>query len=112
MDRHNPIDWENVVLNLNYIRNVLMHFTGSIDYLCNSKLNGYNLDINEKQFDLDIEMLCITIKEIGENKFDIIGGIEVYDDAGFLVNKFSMKEIKKNYREYRNSITEHRLSNL
>ena len=112
MERHNPINWENVVHNLNYIKNVLMHFSGSIDYLCNSKLMGHNLDLNEKQFDLNIEMLCVTIKEIGENKFGIVGSIEIYDDAGFFCKKFSMEEIKQNYREYRNSITEHRLSNL
>ena len=112
MERYNPINWENVVHSLNYIRNVLMHFSGSIDYLCNSKLMGHNLDLNEKQFDLNFEMLCVTIKEIGENKFGIVGSIEIYDDAGFFFKKFSMEEIKQNYREYRNSITEHRLSNL
>jgi hypothetical protein len=89
-----------------------MHFSGSIDYLCDSKLMGHNLDLNEKQFDLNFEMLCVTIKEIGENKFGIVGSIEIYDDAGFFFKKFSMEEIKQNYREYRNSITEHRLSNL
>jgi hypothetical protein len=89
-----------------------MHFSGSIDYLCDSKLMGHNLDLNEKQFDLNFEMLCVTIKEIGENKFGIVGSIEIYDDAGFFCKKFSMEEIKQNYREYRNSITEHRLSNL
>ena len=123
MERYNPINWENVVHTLNYIRNTLMHFSGSIEYLCNNKLMGHNLDLNEKQFDLNVEMLCLTIKEVDskclggaknvrENKFDIVGSIEVYDDAGFLVNNFSMEDIKKNYREYRNSITEHRLSNL
>lgn len=112
MERHNPINWENVVHSLNYIRNVLMHFSGSIEYLCDSKLMGHNLDLNEKQFDLNFEMLCVTIKEIGENKFGIVGSIEIYDDAGFFCKKFSMEEIKQNYREYRNSITEHRLSNL
>jgi hypothetical protein len=89
-----------------------MHFSGSIDYLCDNKLMGHNLDLNEKQFDLNYEMLCVTIKEIGENKFGIVGSIEIYDDAGFFCKKFSMEEIKQNYREYRNSITEHRLSNL
>ena len=112
MERYNPINWENVVHSLNYIRNILMHFSGSIEYLCDSKLMGHNLDLNEKQFDLNFEMLCVTIKEIGENKFGIVGSIEIYDDAGFPCNKFSMEEIKQNYREYRNSITEHRLSNL
>lgn len=112
MERYNPINWENVVHTLNYIRNTLMHFSGSIEYLCNNKLMGHNLDLNEKQFDLNIEMLCLTIKEIGENKFGIVGSIEIYDDAGFFCKKFSMEEIKQNYREYRNSITEHRLSNL
>lgn len=112
MERCNPINWENVVHSLNYIKNVLMHFSGSIDYLCDNKLMGHNLDLNEKQFDLNFKMLCVTIKEIGENKFGIVGSIEIYDDAGFFCKKFSMEEIKQNYREYRNSITEHRLSNL
>jgi hypothetical protein len=100
-----------------------MHFSGSIEYLCDSKLMGHNLDLNEKQFDLNFEMLCVTIKEVDSqdlggtknvraNKFDIVGSIEIYDDAGFFCKKFSMEEIKQNYREYRNSITEHRLSNL
>lgn len=123
MERYNPINWENVVHSLNYIRNVLMHFSGSIEYLCDSKLMGHNLDLNEKQFDLNFEMLCVTIKEVDSkdlggtknvraNKFEIVGSIEIYDDAGFFVKNFSMEEIKQNYREYRNSITEHRLSNL
>ena len=112
MERHNPINWENVVHNLNYIRNVLMHFSGSIDYLCNNKLMGHNLDLNEKQFDINFEMLCLTIKEVSENKFDIVGSVEVYDDEGLLTYKFSMEEIKKNYREYRNDITNYNLSKL
>lgn len=112
MERCNPINWENVVHSLNYIKNTLMHFSGSIEYLCNNKLMGHNLDLNEKQFDLNFEMLCVTIKEIGENKFGIVGSIEIYDDAGFPSGLFSMEDIKKNYREYRNSITEHRLSKL
>lgn len=123
MERHNPINWENVVHNLNYIRNVLMHFSGSIDYLCNNKLMGHNLDLNERQFDLNFEMLCLTIKEVDskdlggaknvrENKFDIVGSIEIYDDEGLFAYKFSMEEIKKNYREYRNNITNYNLSNL
>lgn len=128
MERHNPINWENVVHNLNYIRTVLMHFSGSIDYLCNNKLMGHNLDLNERQFDLNFEMLCLTIKEVGseelggtkkggtknvrENKFDIVGSIEIYDDEGLFAYKFSMEEIKKNYREYRNNITNHNLLNL
>lgn len=123
MERHNPINWENVVHNLNYIKSVLMHFSGSIDYLCNNKLMGHNLDLNERQFDLNLEMLCITIKEVDskclggaknvrENKFDIVGTIEIYDDAGFHIKNFSMEEIKKNYREYRNDITNYNLLNL
>lgn len=123
MERHNPINWENVVHNLNYIRNVLMHFSGSIDYLCNNKLMGHNLDLNEKQFDLNFEMLCLTIKEVDsedlggaknvrKNKFDIVGSIEIYDDEGLFAYKFSMEEIKKNYREYRNDITNYNLSKL
>ena len=128
MERHNPINWENVVHNLNYIKNVLIHFSGSIDYLCNNKLMGHNLDLNEKQFDLNLEMLCLTIKEVGseelggtknggtkklrKNKFDIVGSIEIYDDAGNFINSFSMEEIKKNYREYRDNITNYNLSKL
>lgn len=112
MERHNPINWENVVHNLNYIKNVLMHFSGSIDYLCNSKLMGHNLDLNEKQFDLNFEMLCLTIKEVGENKFGIVGSVEIYDDEGLFAYKFSMEEIKKNYREYRDDITNYNLSKL
>lgn len=123
MTRHNPINWENVVHNLDYIKNVLIHFSGSIDYLCNNKLMGHNLDLNEKQFDLNLEMLCLTIKEVGskdlggaknvrENKFDIVGSIEIYDDIGNFINSFSMEEIKKNYREYRDNITNYNLSKL
>lgn len=100
-ERHNPINWENIVTSLYYIKNVLMHFSGSIEYLCNNKLMGNKLDLNEKQFELEFENLCVTIKEIGENKFDIVDCIEIYDDAGFFVNTFSMEEINKNYREYR-----------
>jgi hypothetical protein len=68
-------------------------------------------------------MLCLTIKEVDskdlggtenvrENKFDIVGSVEIYDDEGLFAYKFSMEEIKKNYREYRNNITNHNLSNL
>jgi hypothetical protein len=84
---------------------------------------GHNLDLNEKQFDLNFEMLCITIKEVDRKnlggiknvsvcKYDIVGSIEIYDDEGLFAYKFSMEEIKKNYREYRNNITNHNLSNL
>lgn len=123
MTRHETINWENVVHNLDYIKSVLIHFSGSIDYLCNNKLMGHNLDLNEKQFDLNFEMLCLTIKEVDskylggaknvrENKFDIVGSIEIYDDAGNFINSFSMEEIKENYREYRNYITNYNLQNL
>lgn len=123
MTRHETINWENVVHNLNYIKNVLMHFSGGIYYLCNYKLMGHNLDLFKKQFDLNFEMLCITIKEVDRKniggsknvsvcKYDIVGSVEVYDDAGNFINSFSMEEIKKNYREYRDNITNYNLSNL
>ena len=116
------IDWEEVVHNLNYIKNVLMHYSGDIDYLCNYKLMGHNLDLNERQFDLNLEMLCLTIKEVDskclggaknvrENKFDIVGGIEIYDDE-FLVCTLTMAEIKEKYIEYRNPKTNQEISNL
>ena len=109
--RRNSINWEEVVHNLNYIKNVLMHYSGSIDYLCNYKLMCHNLNLNEKEFDLNYGCICVTIKEVEECKFDIVGGIEIYDDE-FLVCTLTMVEIKEKYIEYRNHKTNQEISNL
>lgn len=95
MERHNPINWENVVHNLNYIKNVLMHFSGSIDYLCNSKLMGHNLDLNEKQFDLNYRSVCVTIKEV-DGAYQIIGNVEVYDGEGHFITILPIEKIVDN----------------
>ena len=105
------IDWEKVVHNLNYIKNVLIHYSGDIDYLCNYKLMGHNLILNEKEFDFNYDCVCVTIKEVEECKFDIVGGIEIYDDE-FLVCTLTMAEIKEKYIEYRNHKTNQEISNL
>ena len=106
------IDWEKVVFNLNYIRNELIHFSGSIEFLCNNKLMGHNLDLINKQFDLNIDCICITIKEVEEHKFDIVGMIEVYNNEGQHIDNYSMEEIKHNYKKYRKYKTSKMLENL
>ena len=110
--RNNGIDWERVVFNLNYIKTELMHFSGSIEYLCNNKLTGHNLDLTNKQFDLNFDCLCVTIKEVAECKFEIVGSIEIYDDAGNHILSQTMAEIKKKYIEYRNNNTNKEIENL
>lgn len=110
--RNEGIDFEKVIFNLNYIKSVLLHFSGSVEYLCNSKLMGHNLDLNERQFDLNFDCLCVTIKEVAEHKFEIVGGIEIYDDAGNHINTYTMGQIKKSYIEYRNGVTNNELKNL
>ena len=108
----NDIDWEKVVFNLNCIKNWLMHFSGSIEYLCNNKLMGHNLDLTNRQFDLNFDCLCVTIKEVAEHKFEIVGSIEIYDDAGNHIISQTMAEIKKKYIEYRNNNTNKEIENL
>lgn len=110
--RNEGIDFEKVVFNLNYIKNVLMHFSGSIEYLCDNKLMGHNLDLTNKQFDLNFDCICVTIKEVAEHKFEIVGGIEIYDDAGNHINTYTMEQIKKSYIEYRNNNTNKEIENL
>ena len=88
-----------------------MHYSGSIDYLCNFKLMGHNLNLNENEFDLNFDCICVTIKEVADNKFDIVGGIEIYDDE-FLVCTLTMAEIKEKYIEYRNYKTNQEIANL
>lgn len=88
-----------------------MHYSGDIDYLCNYKLMGHNLNLNEKEFDFNYDCICVTIKEVEECKFDIVGGIEIYDDE-FLVCTLTMAEIKEKYIEYRNHKTNQEISNL
>ena len=106
------VDWEKVIFNLNYIKNVLMHFSGSLAFLCKDKLMGHNLDLDERQFDLNFDCLCVTIKEVAEHKFEIVGGIEIYDDAGNHINTYTMEQIKKSYIEYRNNNTNKEIENL
>lgn len=96
----NGIDLDKVVFIINYIKNVLMHFSGSIEYLCNNKLMGHNLDLANKQFDLNFDCICVTIKEVAEHKFEIVGSIEIYDDAGNHIISQTMAEIKKKYIKY------------
>ena len=110
--RNEGIDFEKVVFNLNYIKNVLMHFNGSLAFLCEKKLMGHNLDLTNKQFDLNFDNLCVTIKEEGERIYHIVGGIEIYDDAGNHINTYTMEQIKKSYIEYRNGVTNNELKNL
>ena len=110
--RNEGIDFEKVIFNLNYIKNVLMHFSGSIEYLCDNKLMGHNLDLTNKQFDLNFDCICVTIKEVAEHKFEIVGGIEIYDDAGNHINTYTMEQIKKSYIEYRNNNTNKEIENL
>lgn len=110
--RNEGIDFEKVVFSLNYIKNVLMHFNGSLAFLCKDKLMGYNLDLDERQFDLNFDCLCVTIKEVAEHKFEIVGGIEIYDDAGNHINTYTMEQIKNFYIEYRNGVTNNELKNL
>lgn len=88
-----------------------MRYSGSIDYLCNFKLMGHNLNLNENQFDLNYGCICVTIKEVEECKFDIVGSIEIYDDE-FLVCILTMAEIKEKYIEYRNHKANQEISNL
>ena len=110
--RNEGIDFEKVVFNLNYIKNVLMHFNGSLAFLCKNKLMGHNLDLTNRQFDLNFDCLCVTIKEVAERKFEIVGGIEIYDDAGNHINTYTMGQIKKSYIEYRNNNTNKEIENL
>lgn len=110
--RNEGINFAKVVFNLNCIKNVLMHFSGSVECLCKAKLMGHNLDLNEKQFDLNFGNVCVTIKEVAEHKFEIVGGIEIYDDAGNHINTYTMEQIKKSYIEYRNGVTNNELKNL
>lgn len=111
ISRQNEILWEEVIHNLNYIKNVLMHYSGNIDYLCNYKLMGHNFNPNEKEFDYNCGCVCVTIKEVAENKFDIVGGIEIYYDE-FIVCTLTMPEIKEKYIEYRNIKTKQEISIL
>lgn len=122
ISRQNEIDWEEVIHNLNYIKNILLHYSGDIDYLCNYKLMGHNFNPNEKEFDYNCGCICVTIKEVDskylggaknvrENKFDIVGGIEIYDDE-FIVCTLTMAEIKEKYIEYRNIKTNQEISIL
>ena len=106
------IDFEKVVFNLNYIKNVLMHFNGSLAFLCKNKLMGHNLDLTNRQFDLNFDNICVTIKEEGERVYHIVGGIEIYDDAGNHINTYTMEQIKKSYIEYRNNNTNKEIENL
>lgn len=109
--RQNEIVWEEVIHNLNYIKNILMHYSGNVDYLCNYKLMGHNFNPIEKEFDYNCGCICVTIKEVAENKFDIVGGIEIYDDE-FIVCTLTMPEIKEKYIEYRNIKTKQEISIL
>lgn len=110
--RNEGIDFEKVVFNLNYIKNVLMHFNGSLAFLCKNKLMGHNLDLTNRQFDLNFDNVCVTIKEEGERIYHIVGGIEIYDDAGNHINTYTMEQIKKSYIEYRNNNTNKEIENL
>jgi hypothetical protein len=110
--RNEGIDFEKVVFNLNYIKNVLMHFNGSLAFLCKQKLMGHNLDLTNRQFDLNFDNICVTIKEEGERIYHIVGGIEIYDDAGNHINTYTMEQIKKSYIGYRNRLTNNELKNL
>ena len=110
--RNEGIDFEKVVFNLNYIKNVLMHFNGSLAFLCKNKLMGHNLDLTNRQFDLNFDNICVTIKEEGERIYHIVGGIEIYDDAGNHINTYTMEQIKKSYIEYRNGVTNDELKYL
>ena len=110
--RYDDIDFAKVVFNLNHIKNVLMHFSGSLAFLCKDKLMGHNLDLNERQFDLNYGNVCVTIKEVAEHKFEIVGGIEIYDNTGDHINTYTMGQIKKFYIEYRNRLTNKELKNL
>lgn len=110
--RNEGIDFEKVVFNLNYIKNVLMHFNGSLAFLCKNKLMGHNLDLTNRQFDLNFDNICVTIKEEGERIYHIVGGIKIYDVAGNYINTYTMEQIKKSYIEYRNGVTNNELKNL
>lgn len=110
--RYDGINFAKVVFNLNCIKNVLMHFNGTLEFLCKAKLMGHNLDLNERQFDLNFGNVCVTIKEVVEHKFEIVGSIEIYDDAGNYTNTYTMEQIKKSYIEYRNRLTNNELKNL
>lgn len=110
--RNEGIDFEKVVFNLKYIKNVLMHFNGSLAFLCKQKLMGHNLDLTNRQFDLNFDNICVTIKEEGERIYHIVGGIEIYDDAGNYINTYTMEQIKKSYIEYRNGVTNNELKYL
>ena len=110
--RNEGIDFEKVVFNLNYIKNVLMHFNGSLAFLCKNKLMGHNLDLTNRQFDLNFDNICVTIKEEGERIYHIVGGIEIYDVAGNYINTYTMEQIKKSYIEYKNGVINNELKNL
>lgn len=98
----NTINWREVMYDLNTIKERLNVIecnispsNKNIEYICNRFLMGHNLDLNEKQFDLNYRSVCVTIKEV-DGAYQIIGNVEVYDEEGHFITILPIEKIVDN----------------
>lgn len=79
--------------NLAIINNILKHYRGSFEHLATKKLEGYKVDTELKIYNLDFNNVSVTIREVEDRVFSIVGNVKVWKPLGLLYANIPYDEL-------------------
>lgn len=79
--------------NLAIINNILKHYRGSFEHLATKKLEGYKVDTELKIYNLDFNNVSVTIREVEDKVFSIVGNVKVWKPFGLLYANIPYDEL-------------------
>lgn len=79
--------------NLAIINNILKHYRGSFKHLATKKLEGYKVNTELKMYCLDFNNVSVTIREVEDRVFSIVGNVKVWKQFGLLYANIPYDEL-------------------
>jgi hypothetical protein len=79
--------------NLAIINNILKHYRGSFEHLATKKLEGYKVNTELKMYNLDFNNVSVTIREVEDRVFSIVGSVKVWQPLGLLYANIPYDEL-------------------
>jgi hypothetical protein len=79
--------------NLDIINNILKHYRGSFEHLATKKLEGYKVNTELKMYNLDFNNVSVTIREVEDKVFSIVGNVKVWKQFGLLYANIPYDEL-------------------
>lgn len=79
--------------NLAIINNILKHYRGSFEHLATKKLEGYKVNTELKIYSLDFNNVSVTIREVEDRVFSIVGNVKVWQPLGLLYANIPYDEL-------------------